>query len=372
VKYAHLVAEFYSRAWAIRPEKLYLIDQLIRMRAAGQRFTDEEIRERIGADAFAGPRPRATTPGTIAIIPIMGVISHRMNMVQQISGPGGTSIQKLTAQFRAALDDSSVKAIIFDVDSPGGSVDGVPELAAEIFDARSQKKIVAVANTMAASAAYWLASAADELVVTPSGSVGSIGVYAAHEDVSKAMEMAGINLTLVSYGKYKTEGNPWAPLSEEAKAEMQSKVDAYGEMFIKAVAKNRGTDPQTVRGGFGQGRLALATEAVKQKMADRVATLDDVLAKYGVNRTSQFSGASASAVAGPLPADDDPDDPIENDDQCKCSCSSCQGCTTKSSAKADSDGMDQCRCSCDSCKGCAMKAKAHAQIARRRRELDLY
>jgi signal peptide peptidase SppA len=283
MKYAHVIAEFYSRAWAILPEKLYLIDQLIRMRAAGARFTDEEIQERIGANVSAGPKPRATTPGLVAVIPIMGVISHRMNMMQQLSGGGGTSIEKLTAQFRTALADPNVKAIIFDVDSPGGSLDGVPELAAEIFNARGQKKTVAVANTMAASAAYWLACAASELVVTASGAVGSIGVYCAHEDMSKALESEGRNVTLISYGKYKTEGNPLAPLSDEARAEMQSKVNAYGEMFVKAVAQNRNTDAQSVRSGYGEGRLVLAADAVKQGMADRVATLDDVLAKYGVS-----------------------------------------------------------------------------------------
>ena len=374
MKYVHLVAEFYSRAWAIRPEKLYLIDQLIRMRAAGHRFTDEEIRERIGADVSAGPRPRATTPGTIAVIPITGVISHRLNMIQQISGGGGTSIEQLTAKFRAALDDPNVKAIIFDVDSPGGSVDGVPELASEIFKARGQKKTVAVANTMAASAAYWLASAADELVVTPSGSVGSIGVYAAHEDVSKAMDMQGVSMTLISYGKYKTEGNPFSPLSDDAKAEMQAKVNAFGEMFVKAVAQNRNTDPQSVRSGYGQGRLVLASDAVKQNMADRVGTLDEVLAKYGVAVRGSQSSSRASSFSADAP-DGDPENPLEepdNDDLCMCSCDACLGCENKPSMSASADMTDECQCDCEACQACIMKANAKAAIERRRLELKLH
>jgi len=105
---------------------------------------------------------------------------------------GGTSITGFRAAFRQALRDPSVSAIIFDVDSPGGTIDGVPELADEIFAARGRKPMVAVANTQMASAAYWIASAADEIVVTPSGSVGSIGVLTAREDLSRATQMAGI------------------------------------------------------------------------------------------------------------------------------------------------------------------------------------
>lgn len=301
MKYANLVAEFYSRAWAILPQKLYVIDQLIRLRASGQKFTSEEVQERISAEGMvAGPRPRANTPGTVALIPIVGVISHRMNMMAELSGGGGCSIEMLTKQFRAAMSDPNCKAIVFDIDSPGGSVDGVAELASEIFNARSQKKIVAVANCQAASAAYWLACSADELVVAPSGQVGSIGVFGAHEDLSKALDAEGIKISLVSAGKYKVEGNPYEPLSDEAKAALQSKVDEYYGMFTKAVAQGRAVSASDVRGGFGQGRMVMAAQAVKDKMADRVATLDDVLAKYGVSTespTSKMAAADASALA---------------------------------------------------------------------------
>jgi ClpP class serine protease len=119
-------------------------------------------------------------------------------------------------------------------------VDGVEELSSEVYQSRGKKKMIAVANAMAASAAYWIASAADELVVTPSGQIGSIGVFAAHEDISKAAEMQGVKVSLISAGKYKTEGNPFEPLSSEARAAMQRDVDVFGEMFTAAVARNRG------------------------------------------------------------------------------------------------------------------------------------
>lgn len=288
MKYQHIIAEIFRRPWAILPEKLKAIAEFAAFAAVGGKYSEEELEAR--GITVASPRPRPSTPGDVALIPVYGAISQRMNMMSQFSG--GTSIEKLTASFRSALADPSIKAIVFDVDSPGGTVDGVPELADEIYGARAQKKTVAVANTMAASAAYWIATAADELVVTPSGSVGSVGVWAAHEDMSKALETAGYKVSLISAGKYKTEGNPYEPLSEEGKAAMQAEVDAYYEMFVKAVAKNRGTQPMAVRDGFGQGRMVLAADAVGENMATRVATLDQTLARFGASRSTATPASS--------------------------------------------------------------------------------
>lgn len=293
MKYRQISAEVFNKPWAILPEKLAVIAELIALRAAGEKLTEEQIRERIGA----GPRSGPSAPGTVALIPVYGVISNRMNMMSQISG--GTSIEKLTAQFRSALADPSVKAIVFDVDSPGGSVDGVPELADEIYSARGQKKMVAVANTMAGSAAYWLASCADELVVTPSGAVGSIGVFATHEDLSKALDADGVKMSLISAGKYKVEGNPYEPLSDDARANLQSLVDTFYSMFTKSVARNRDATTNAVQSGFGQGRMVLAADAVKQGMADKVATMAQTLARFGV---AAGSSAPPRQVAGPTRA----------------------------------------------------------------------
>lgn len=283
MKYERIYAEVFRKPWAILPEKLDTIAALVRMRAEGARLTEDEIRARLEASGVAaGPRSsRPSAPGAVAVIPIYGVISLRMNMMSDISG--GISVEKLQASFRQAVADPSVKAIVFDVDSPGGSVDGVPELGEEILAARDQKKIVAVCNTMAASAAYWLACSASEVVITPSGVAGSIGVFAAHNDLSKALETEGVKITLVSAGKFKTEGNPYEPLSDEAKAALQEKVDSYYTMFTKAVAKGRGTNASAIRSGYGEGRMLLAADAVKEGLADKIATLDDTLARFGAS-----------------------------------------------------------------------------------------
>ena len=133
------------------------------------------------------------------------------------------------------------------VDSPGGLIDLVPETAALIRTVRETKPVIAVANTYAASAAYWLASQASDLVVTPSGEVGSIGVYMPHLDVSGWEEQQGVKTTLISAGKYKTERSPFEPLSDEAAAAMQDTVDKYYGMFTYGVAVGRGTSAEIGR-----------------------------------------------------------------------------------------------------------------------------
>lgn len=360
MRYEHVIAEVFRKPWAILPEKLQVIAELVALRASGGRLSEEEIRARLDAAAIsAGPRSQPAY-GAVAVIPMRGMISHRANLMSQISG--GTSIDKLTAQFRHALGDASVKAIVFDVDSPGGSVEGVPELAEEIYKSRSQKKTVAIANGMAASAAYWLAASAGEMVVIPSGQVGSIGVFAAHEDLSKAIEQAGVKVSLIHAGKYKTEGNEFEPLSEEARAELQSKVNAFYGMFVKSVGRGRKTSQDDVRGGFGQGRMVLAADAVKAGMADRVATMDETLARLGASdgNPARMAASGPGTQFSADSQDGDPADPLE-EKECLCACEACRA-------------EDCTNCSNPLCAdpGCEHGSEARSSILRRRRELDLH
>jgi capsid assembly protease len=361
MKYEHVVAEVFRKPWAMLPEKFAVVAKIVALRASGARLTEDEIRARVDEAAMsAGPRSQQSF-GAVAVIPIHGIISNRANLMTQYSG--GTSIDKLTSQFRSALADASVKAIVFDVDSPGGTVEGVPELAEEIYKSRGQKKSVAVANVMAASAAYWLASAAGELVVAPSGAVGSIGVFMAHEDISKAADQAGYKVTYISAGKYKTDGNEFEPLSDSARADMQSKVDTFYGMFVKGVARGRRASQDDVRGGFGQGRMVLAAAAVKEGMADRVATMDDTLSRLGATGTNQPRIAASSMRA------EDPTDNQPDDDECVCICGNCQA--------GDCESCSNEACADPNC-GHDPRAKAAATpdplaaLNRRRRELDLH
>jgi len=208
---------------------------------------------------------------------------------------GAVSAQRLTAAFRAALNDPEVGSIVLDLDSPGGQVGGIEELANEIYQARSQKPVTAVANGLAASAAYWLASAAGELVVTPSGEVGSIGVFAIHEDYSAMLDKAGVKVSLIAAGKYKTEGNPFEPLGEEAQVAVQGVVNDYYDMFTRAVARGRGVSQADVVAGFGEGRVVMAEQAVRLGMADRVATIDEVISGLRANGGANGKRAEADS-----------------------------------------------------------------------------
>jgi len=290
----HILQEYNNTPWAILPEKLIQISEVLRLRASGNFLSDEEIKDRIGAVNHREPRQA----GAVAVIPLYGVIAQRMNMFSAMSG--GTSTELLTKQIRQAVNDPSVGVIVLDVDSPGGSVYGIQELGDEIYKAREVKKVVAVSNSLSASAAYWIGSSANELVVTPGGEVGSIGVIAAHEDWSAfvnatdAGHMALPKVTFITAGKYKAEGNFYEPLTEEAHAYMQKRVDEYYDGFVKAVARNRGDTPGAVRSGYGQARTVGAKEALSLNMADRIDTLDETIKRLSTSRNQRVNSRAAA------------------------------------------------------------------------------
>lgn len=281
--------------WAIQPEYALIVQSVLAERVAGAVVAETEIAARLAA---AAPASRSSTgaQASVAVLPIVGVISHRMELLTQVSARG-TSPHLLAERFRAALQDPGVHSLVLDIDSPGGSVFGLDELATEIRAARGRKPIIAVANAIAASAAYWIAAQADELVVTPTGQVGSIGVYSMHENIRELLAKEGREITLVAYGEYKTEGNPFEPLTEEAKGAAKAEVEAYGEMFVKAVARGRGVPVDTVRASFGKGRMVLAKDAVERGMADRVATFDEVVLDLERRQAARRRGAESAAQA---------------------------------------------------------------------------
>lgn len=257
--------------WAIVPEKLDVMLGILAIRMAGGQVAPEEI-----AAAMNGRRNEgARQAGSIAVLPLYGTVAHRMDMMVESSG--GTSTVQFSKALRGALADNQVSGIVIDIDSPGGSADGVPELAREIWQARQTKPIVGVANSLAASAAYWIGSAASELWAAPSAEVGSIGVWAAHQDMTAYYEREGIKTTLVRAGKYKAETNPYEPLTDDARAYLQTRVDEAYDMFVADVAKQRGVSRDTVRGGFGEGRVVTARKAKELGMVDRVGTLDEAI-----------------------------------------------------------------------------------------------
>jgi len=209
---------------------------------------------------------------------------------------GGTSTAALTADVRRAASDPNVSAILIQVHSPGGDVAGVEELAAAITGAAKRKRVVAAVDVMAASAAYWAIAGASEIIASPSAQLGSIGVLGVHTEISKALDAAGIRRTYIASSRFKAEGNETEPLSPEARAEVQRKVDAFDATMTAQIAAGRRLPVERVRSSFGQGRIVLARDAVARGMADRISTLDEALGRL----VSHTSGGLMSARAGTL------------------------------------------------------------------------
>lgn len=269
-RYTQVTKAVYERPWAIQPAMLAVIEEIVRLRASGSPLTDNEIETRVAA-ASNGPRSGAARAQGVAVIPIYGILSQRMTLMTAMSG--GTSIEGLTQAFRAAMADPEIGAIVFDVDSPGGSVEGITELANEIRASRDVKPMVAVANSTAASAAYWLASQADELVATPSAMVGAVGVIGMHLDQSKQDEMLGEKYTIITAGVGKAETNEHEPLSDEGRATLQAMANDYYALFVSDVAKARGVPASVVTGDW-KAQVFTAKKAKTAGLVDHVETLD--------------------------------------------------------------------------------------------------
>lgn len=293
MKYERILAAVVSTPWAIEPTKGRQLAAILTDRANGVKATDAEVLAAVAAKRSKGP-PRVKQ---VALVAIHGVMTQRAGAFDEMSGMVSTdSVGRLVDE---AAADPSVDAIVLDIASPGGSVFGTAELGIKVRAAAEKKKVVAVANSIAASAAYWVASQASELVVTPGGQVGSIGVYQMHRDVSKQLEATGEKVTLVFAGKHKVAANPFGPLDDTGLSVLQKEVADYYDQFVKAVAKGRGVTPAAVRDGFGEGDTVRAQEAVSLGMADKVATLDDVLARYGVT----LADVAPAAVADRHPVE---------------------------------------------------------------------
>lgn len=211
--------------------------------------------------------------GQIAVIPIHGTLVRRTVGLEADSGL--TSYTTIASQLDTALANPNAAAILLDIDSPGGESGGVFDLADRIRTAAAVKPVWAVANDMAFSAAYALASAATRIVVSRTGGVGSIGVIAMHVDQSVKDAQDGVRYTAVFAGDRKNDLNPHAPMSSEAHAFLQGEVNRIYGLFAETVAKHRGLPPDVVRGT--EAGLFFGQEAVAVGLADAVGTFDDAL-----------------------------------------------------------------------------------------------
>jgi signal peptide peptidase SppA len=207
-------------------------------------------------------------------------------MFSEISG--GVSTELLKRDIDIAVKSEKVSAILLDIDSPGGTVDGTQALADTVFEARGQKPIFAFANGEMASAAYWIGSGADKIISEPTAVLGSIGVVSMHYDFSGSDEKAGVKRTVLTAGKYKAMGNDTEPLNKESKDYMQSILDTYYSIFVNDVARNRGVSNDTVLKDMADGRLFIGTQGLDAGLVDVIGGFEKA---FDLARSASDSGS---------------------------------------------------------------------------------
>lgn len=227
----------------------------------------------------------------VATIPVEGPIFRRADMFTEISG--ATTVETLAKDFNEALSDPNVSAIVLYVDSPGGEVNGVNEFSDMIYAARGQKPVVSYVAHLGASAACWIATAADSVVIDATASMGSIGVIAAVRDPTKE------NKREIEFVSSQSPNKRPDPTKEAGKAQIQSFVDDLAQVFVDTVARNRNVSAEKVVSDFGSGALLVGQKAVDAGLADRVGSYEQVLAELqgdasGVRASSRKSMRASS------------------------------------------------------------------------------
>jgi len=283
----HLAARLFGVPLAIHRPKLDVILSVLGTRIG---LTDMVV----PADYAPTTRPLSPATGKVAVIPIHGTLVRRTSGLEAASGLA--SYTDIAAQIDAALASPDVAAILLDVDSPGGESGGVFDLADRIRATAQVKPVWAVANDIAFSAAYALASAASRVFVARTGGVGSIGVIAMHVDQSVKDAKDGLHYTAVFAGERKNDLNPHEPISDAAHAVLKAEVDRIYGLFVETVARHRRLDADAVRAT--EAGLFFGDAAVASGLADAVGGFDDALAQLNASLTPLPTRAASAGQAG--------------------------------------------------------------------------
>ncbi len=273
-----------STPWAIQPAMLETISAIARR----ENDSPEALEARLGRPL---QNARAVTMrGSVALVPVTGPVFRYANLFTEVSG--GTSLGVLAQDFTTALEDPAVSAIVLNIDSPGGQANGIAEFA-QMVRAATTKPVVAYVAGMAASAAYWIAAAAPGGVrISKTAEVGSIGAVVA---IDPGKSSAGV-VEIVSSQSPKKRADV---TTADGRSQIQTRIDNLAQVFVEDVATYRGVSVDTVLADFGQGDMRMGAEAVALGMADRVATLEEVIAELNSAKTVRTTTATFNAK-GPV------------------------------------------------------------------------
>lgn len=298
-----------GETWAIRPEAL---ESILAIAAREHDYADnlEALEQKLGRPLLN--TERATVRDGVAVVPVSGPLFRRANLFVQVSG--ATSYDMLATDLRAAVDNPDVKAILLNIDSPGGAASGVNELSKQVRAIRGVKPVIAYIGGQGASAAYWLASAADQIVAEDSAMIGSVGAMIG---VTVSGDRSGErSYTFVSSQSPLKNADPG---TAEGARELQRLTDEMAQVFIDTVAENRGVTADDVLAQYGQGAVFTGVEAIKRGMVDELGTFESVMQRLAQGdaaastsraaaRSTQSSKTKPGASAGnPKPEEENMD-----------------------------------------------------------------
>lgn len=259
--------------WAITETALHTILEV----AARENEAPEAVAAKLGRQLQNSYN--ATERDGVAIIPVTGPLFRYANIFTAISG--ASSYELIARDFMSALENPQISSIILDIDSPGGEVNGVSELASMIFEARGTKPVIAYASGDAASGAYWIASAADEIVVSETSALGSIGVVGIYRGKSAKESVETVEI-VSSQSPHKRLD----PTSDDGRAKLQTRIDSMADVFVSTIARNRDVTADHVLGHYGGGDVMIGANAVNAGLADRVGSLERLITELSSPETS--------------------------------------------------------------------------------------
>jgi len=285
------------RCWAMRPEVLRQLGDVLCRHVEGVRASAGEVQQITAAKRARGSDDRDyELLGSTAIVPISGVIAKYARQVNGVSQPRGTSVERIGGQLAAALGDGRVRTIFLHIESPGGSVAGLADLADAIAAASEAKPVIAYADDMAASAAYWLGSQASRFYANQTAQVGSIGVYTVLLDSTRYAEKWGLRFHLLASGEHKGVGELGVAITDRQLAAIQAEVDSYFALFRSAVLRGRSPRGMTAADldAIADGRVWIGAEAADVGLIDGIKTLGQALASAKPKPAARPAATDAS------------------------------------------------------------------------------
>jgi signal peptide peptidase SppA len=281
MNYPRILSALRAAKWAALPSTIQAVHDALSAHMRGAAPRADLIPTPPGPPSSPNPEDGEEDSG-VCVIQIYGIIGKNLSMFESMCG--GVDVNSIEDEIEAAMQDPDCTCILLDIDSPGGVVSGVPELAATIAIANKIKPIYAFTGAQCCSAAYWIASQCEAIACTVSADVGSVGVYMALCDDSEWWSKNGYKLELIKAGQFKATGISGQPLSAEARALLQADVDAIYEMFTKDVRLGRGDIPDSVM----QGQTFMGQASVDNGMCDEIVSgIDDMISDLSAEHAPQ-------------------------------------------------------------------------------------